>query len=171
MENTKNNFCKKRFNKGNLIIIIAILFISLFLFIMLKGPKEVATVEQVWSAIDNAAYHPAECTYLYSDELSSLEQCIGFQYDDVYFNFYVLDSNASARNLYGKMVSHVTVHYFSTPNVEYSEAQFNYCIYSLTASGRYSVVMYVGNTVVYAYCNEGNNNGIVNVLKEIAYFD
>lgn len=171
MENTENNFCKKRFSKGNLIIIITILLISLFFFIMLKNPKEIATVEQIWSAIDNAGYQPVDCTNLYSDELSSSEQCIGFQNEDVYFNFYVLDSNSSAKNLYGKMVSHVTVNYLSTPNVEYSEYQFNYCIYSLTSSGRYSVVMYVGNTVVYAYCNEGNNNGIINVLKEIGYFD
>ena len=167
-EKTEN---KRHFRKEMLIPIVVILFFVIMFAVTCTGPKEVATAEQVWSAIEQAGYQPVDATELYREDMPSLVQCIAFEKDDEYFNFYIFKEKQNAMDLYGHIASHINTHFYSLPYSKHTSAQSNYCIYTLTASGRYSVDIYVGNTAVYAYCDEGNDQGIADVLYTIGYFD
>lgn len=153
------------------IIIIVLIVFSIVIALNLTGPKEVATAEQVWDAIEQEGYLPVDATYLYEEDMSSLIQCIAFEKDDVYFNFYILEDSNSARGIYSKIHSHLYQKYYVPYRVEHHSKQANYRIYTIASKGRYSVDVRVGNTVVYAYCNDGNEEGIVNVMERIGYFD
>lgn len=154
-----------------LIPIISVLFLVVVLAVTCTGPKEVATAEQVWDAIVQAGYQPVDATEMYTEDMLSLIQCIAFEKDDVYFSFYVFQNQSNAESFYASAHSHIYTNFYSYPYSKHTSAQSNYCIYTLTASGRYSVDIYVGNTAVYAYCDEGNEQGIANVLRTIGYFD
>ena len=152
-------------------ILFVIVIFSIVIALNLTGSKEVATAEQVWDAIAQEGYLPVDATYLYEEDMSSLIQCIAFEKDDVYFNFYILEDSNCARGIYSEIHSHLYQKYHVPYRVEHHSKQANYRIYTIASKGRYSVDVRVGNTVVYAYCDDGNEEGIVNVMKEIGYFD
>lgn len=162
---------RRHFRKEMLIPIVVILFFVIMFAVTCTGPKEVATAEQVWSAIEQAGYQPVDATELYCEDMPGLVQCIAFEKDDEYFNFYVFKEQSEARELFGQIASHIYINFYSLPYSEHDSYQANYHVYTLTASGRYSVNIYVGNTAVYAYCDEGNDQGIADVLYTIGYFD
>ncbi len=156
-----------------------ILFIILFgsalvwipILLTITGPKDVANAGQVWDAIEAAGYQPVDATELYINDIPNLTQCIAFERDDEYFNFYFLKEQIDASSLYGYIGSYINTHFYGSPYAEHTSAQSNYCIRTYTASGRYSVDIYVGNTAVFAYCDDGNGKGIGDVLRAIGYFD
>ena len=159
-------------NKAVLIIILvgsALVWIPILLNI--TGPKEVATAEQVRIAILEAGYQPVDATELYAEDMPGLIQCIAFEKDDVYFNFYIFNDKSSARDLFRHISSYIYINFYNYPYAEHESYQSNYHIYTLTAKERYLVNIYVGNTAVYAYCDEGNEQGICDVLRTIGYFD
>ena len=162
---------KSQFRIEILIPIFSVLFLVIMLAVTCTGPKEVATAEQVRIAILEAGYQPVDATELYTEDMLSLIQCIAFEKDDVYFSFYVFQNQSNAESFYASAHSHIYTNFYSYPYSKHTEMQSNYCVYVLTASGRYSVDIYVGNTAVYAYCDEGNEQGICDVLRTIGYFD
>ena len=162
---------KSQFRIEMLIPIISVLFLVIMLAVTCTGPKEIATAEQVWDAIVQAGYQPVDATELYTEDMPGLIQCIAFEKDDEYFNFYVFQDHRGSGNLYGQIASHININYSGAERAEYTKAQSNYCIRTVAVHGRYVVDIYVGNTVVYAYCDENNQQGIANVLRTIGYFD
>lgn len=162
---------KSQFRIEILIPIFSVLFLVIMLAVTCTGPKEVATAEQVRIAILEAGYQPVDATELYAEDMPGLIQCIAFEKDDVYFNFYVFNDKSDAKDLFGHISSYIYINFYNYPYAEHESYQSNYHIYTLTAKERYLVNIYVGNTVVYAYCNEGNEQGICDVLHTIGYFD
>ncbi len=154
-----------------IIILVGSALVWIPILLHMTGPKEVATAEQVRIAILEAGYQPVDATELYTEDMLSLIQCIAFEKDDVYFSFYVFQNQSNAESFYASAHSHIYTNFYSYPYSKHTEMQSNYCVYVLTASGRYSVDIYVGNTAVYAYCDEGNEQGICDVLRTIGYFD
>lgn len=61
----------------------------IMLAVTCTGPKQVATADQVWSAIEQAGYQPVDATDLYRDDMPGLVQCIAFEKDGEYFTFYL----------------------------------------------------------------------------------
>lgn len=154
-----------------IIILVGSALVWIPILLHMTGPKEVATAEQVRIAILEAGYQPVDATELYTEDMLSLIQCIAFEKDDVYFSFYVFQNQSNAESFYASAHSHIYTNFYSYPYSKHTEMQSNYCVYVLTASGRYVVDIYVDNTVVYAYCDEGNEQGICDVLRTIGYFD
>lgn len=154
-----------------IIILVGSALVWIPILLHMTGPKEVATAEQVWSAIQQAGYQPVDATELYTEDMPGLIQCIAFEKDDEYFNFYVFNDKSSARDLFRHISSYIYINFYNYPYAEHESYQSNYHIYTLTAKERYSVDIYVGNTAVYAYCDEGNEQGICDVLRTIGYFD
>ncbi len=162
---------KSQFRIEILIPIFSVLFLVIILAVTCTGPKEVATAEQVRIAILEAGYQPVDATELYAEDMPGLIQCIAFEKDDVYFNFYVFQDHRGSGNLYGHIASYININYSGAECAEHTSAQSNYCIRTVAVHGRYVVDIYVDNTVVYAYCDEGNEQGICDVLRTIGYFD
>lgn len=61
----------------------------IMLAVTCTGPKQVATADQVWSAIEQAGYQPVDATDLFRDDMPGLVQCIAFEKDGEYFTFYL----------------------------------------------------------------------------------
>ncbi len=154
-----------------IIILVGSALVWIPILLHMTGPKEVATAEQVWSAIQQAGYQPVDATELYTEDMPGLIQCIAFEKDDEYFNFYVFQDHRGSGNLYGHIASYININYSGAECAEHTSAQSNYCIRTVAVHGRYVVDIYVDNTVVYAYCDEGNEQGICDVLRTIGYFD
>ena len=161
----------KRISIGILFPIAVVTALVVIIAVLYTGPKDVATADQVWSAIEQAGYQPVDATQLYTEDMPNLIQCIAFERDDEYFNFYIFKEDSNARALYSDISSYIYTNFYSYPYSKHESYQYNYHINTLTASGRYSVDIYVGNTVVYAYCDDGNGKGIGEVLSAIGYFD
>lgn len=154
-----------------IIILVGSALVWIPILLHMTGPKEVATAEQVRIAILEAGYQPVDATELYTEDMPGLIQCIAFEKDDEYFNFYVFQDHRGSGNLYGHIASYININYSGAACAEHTSAQSNYCIRTVTVHGRYVVDIYVDNTVVYAHCNEGNEQGICDVLHTIGYFD
>lgn len=63
---------RRHFRKEMLIPIVVILFFVIMFAVTCTGPKEVATAEQVWSAIEQAGYQPVDATELYREDMPGL---------------------------------------------------------------------------------------------------
>ena len=79
-----------------IIILVGSALVWIPILLHMTGPKEVATAEQVWSAIQQAGYQPVDATELYTEDMPGLIQCIAFENDDEYFFFFVLIVYSSA---------------------------------------------------------------------------
>lgn len=133
-------------------------------------PKEPATAEQVWDIMVSHGYQPYDVTYQNDTLDSSNEKCIAFKKDDLQFEFYVFNSKKRAVNAYGVFYTDFILNKNHIAKAEHKTKAANYAIYTLKVSGTYYVAIYVGNTAVYAYCNEENAHEIGDILTEIGYF-
>lgn len=59
--------------------------------------------------------------------------------------------------------------YRSSGNVESSEGYANYYMHSLKSGGMFYITVRVGNTAIYAYCDEGYTSEIGRILSAIGY--
>lgn len=59
--------------------------------------------------------------------------------------------------------------YRSRYNVSHSEGYANYYMHSLKSSGVYYITIRVGNTALYAYCDEDYMGELGKILSEIGY--
>jgi hypothetical protein len=162
--------------KGCIVFAIALIFFVLLIFIIIKVstvPKTPATAEQVWDVLVSQGYKPQDITekYINKDPSSDLVKSIVIENDDMRFEFFVFNSENSAIDLYGQAHSLIVRTKNALPNSEYDTKVANYCIYTLTAKGISNFAIYVGNTAIYAYCNEENTGKISQILRDIGYFD
>jgi hypothetical protein len=100
----------------------------------------------------------------------TLLNCVAFEEDDVHFEFFVFNNKSSAIDVYGQAYTKIILEKNDIAKVEHDTQIANYSIYTLKARGTYNVAIYVGNTAVYAYCNEENAEQIASILREIGYF-
>ena len=154
-----------------------IIFLSIFCgigyFLIISPPsKPSATVEQVWEVLVSQGYQPLDTTKIHLEKYPKSDrfESIGVEKDDVRFEFFTFENDNNAVSLYEKFYSLV----FSTRNTPYAQRHThisNYDIYALASSGRYSVAIRVGSTVLYAYCNAENEVKMNTILSAIDYLD
>lgn len=175
---------KEKFGKrGNPIMgairLIAVLgaFIGvvLLVFNFTIVPKDPVTSDKMWEVLESQGYQPIDITEKYyakdSGAKQTLIKCIAFEKDDIHFEFYEFNNKNSAIDVYGQAYRSIILDKNKFSKVEHSTQKANYTIYTLKVSGTYNVAIYVGNTAIYAYCNEENSNEIGDILKEIGYFN
>ena len=154
------------------------LMFGLFMLVLalIDDPKTPATIEQVKTIIENSGFDPIDSTDIYNnawhDQVGNIvTESVSFVHDDISFNYFIFNSDASAEMARKKSQSYIRSNRYGTPNIEISECVSNYMIYTLdaTSKGLYSVNIRVGNTLVYAYCNSENKSEIQKILLEIDY--
>lgn len=162
------NIIKAAIAFGTLIGIIMI-FISI-----INNPKTPVTAEQVWDILVAQGFEPVDTTQIYKDDWGAngniLKKSVSAQADDISFNFFVFDSDKSAEYVRTLYLNYIRDNRYSIPNVEFTEGNSNYLIYTLKANGLYSVVIRVGNTLIFAYSNEENLEKINDIILEMEYF-
>ncbi len=162
--------------RGIVILIIVLLLFGILIFGVLEfttKPKSPATSDNVWDTIVLQGYQPEEITEKYhnqdSESQNSLLKCIAFEHSDIHFEFFELNSDSMAQNIYSQFHRKIVDNYNSSHIIETENKKANYVIYTLDNGERYNVAIYVGHTAVYAYCNSENKNEIDKILDAIDY--
>lgn len=165
---SKKSFIKIAVALGALIGIIVIVFR------ITNNPKTPVTTDQVWDILESQGFEPVDTTQIYKEDWGEnggiLNHAVSTQTDDISFDFFVFDSDESAEYVRRLYQAYIRDNRYFIPNVEIKEANSNYIFYSLKANGSYSVVIRVGNTLVFAYSNEENAEKIDNIILEMDYF-
>lgn len=157
-------------------VFLAILAVIIFVVLNVSVvPKTPATNEQVKEAIINQGYVPEDIsTYYYESDPAfkeTLINCIAFESDDIHFEFFNFNNEASAVSIYRQAYEDVVANYDTNNRRKGGTKIANYAIYTLDLQGKYNVMIYVGNTAVYAYCDSENKAEIQKILDAIDYLE
>lgn len=158
-----------------IIPLIGLLLLVGFVFLAraLMTPIDAATDAQVWDVAVAHGYSPYYLTDEYKEEYPTrgFIQTIAFVKDDLRFEFFVFDSVQSALSANRSIVTEVKSiereHYGNCIATEESRA--NFYIYTLRAGGKFYYLMYIDNTVFYAYGYEESADEIKSIAKELGY--
>lgn len=164
--------------KGYLKLVLIIIFfivLAIIFFEFIAVSKTPATVEQIKSVIVEHGFEPQDITEAYykDDALSktSLNKCIAFYHEDIHFEYFELNNDNMAQNIYSQFHRKIVDNYNASHIIETENKQANFVIYTLDNGEIYNVAIYVGNTAVYAYCNSENKNEINKILDAIDYLE
>lgn len=165
---------KSNFNPVGVILIILLFLIMFGVFIGVAGNKKTpVTAEQIKSVILEQGYEPQDITeaYYINDALSktTLNKCIAFYHEDIHFEYFELNNDDKAQNIYSQFHRKIVDNYNASHIIETENKQANFVIYTLDNSEIYNVAIYVGNTAIYAYCDSENKNEINKILDAIDY--
>ena len=162
------NFIKVSIALGVLIGII------LIVISITNNPKTPVTADRVWDILEAQGFEPIDTTKVYKDDWADngniLNNSVSAQVNDISFNFFVFDNDKSAEYVRKLYRNYIRDNRYFIPNVEINEGNSNYSIYTLKANGLYSVVIRVGNTLVFAYSDEENAEKINKIVSEMEYF-
>lgn len=152
------------------LVLCAVIFICVVCAV--NVPKTPATAEQVWDVLVEQGYEPKDITEQIREKYpdTELTESVVVQNDDIDFQFYVFNSQKDAINIYNQLHSLFVTERRGVPYAEHDTRVANYRIYTLLSKGKYSVAIFVGNTAVYAYCDEENEGKVASILREIGYF-
>ena len=155
-------------------LVIALFAVLAFIFFnFISVPKTPVTTEQVKSVIVAQGYQPEDIADKYHiqdpESKNSLLKCIAFENSDMHFEFFELNSDSMAQNIYSQFHRKIVDNYNASHIIETENKKANYVIYTLDNGEKYNVAIYVGNTAVYAYCNSENKNEINKILDAIDY--
>lgn len=175
MKSSKHvNYDTKGFVKLG-IFLTALVIIVLVILNFTVNPKTPATVEQMKAEITNQGYVPEDiATYYYESDpefKNTLINCIAFESDDIHFEFFNFNNEASAISIYSQAYEDIVSNNDTNNRRKGGSKIANYAIYTLDLQGKYNVAIYVGNTAVYAYCNSENKNEINKILDAIDYLE
>ncbi len=155
------------------VVIVFVVFGIMFMDALFAMPKTPATADEVWAVIEAQGYEPKDIAeYYYEDDYRfrlTLLKCIGFEKDDIHFEFFEFNNKEDAQDIYGSAHHKIITTQNSWQKIETDTKIKNYCIYTIDSLGKYSVAIYVGNTAVYAYSNSENKYEINKILDKIDY--
>lgn len=156
-------------------IVVIVGLILILTPLLTAEPKTPVSSEQMWDVLVDHGYEPHDITESYISDYPSeklkLNKCYVIQKDDLHLEFYdYVDMNgAFGKNRVAR--SYILDNKMSVPYAEYDTRLRNYCIYTLTAGGEYTIALYVENTAIYAYCNEENADALAEIMYDIGYFE
>ena len=167
----------KQKNKPNVIGIIVFLVIfigacyGIYRFTYEK--REPVTIEQLSSVLFNSGYETNDFTEKslerYPNARNTLNQCVGFDKDDIHFEFYDFNNEASALDIFQQAHSIIYRTKMKINSVEMRTHKAHFSTYILDSSDSYDVAIYVENTAIYAYCNKESAGKLNSILAEIGY--
>lgn len=147
------------------IILLAIILIYAFT----NGqPKTPATCQQVTTVLSDLGYVPSDTTSLYLEDDAQLKSSVAIENEQIRFDFFEFDNENSAINVYNHACSQMHT-YQSGDMIERDEGYNNYSMYSLKSKGVYYITIRVGNTAIYAYCDEDYMGELGKILSGIGY--
>lgn len=134
------------------------------------GEKTPVDSQRVYEEIINLGYEPIDTTSLYIEDDSNLQKSVTIDNEKIRFDFFEFDNDNSAINVYNHACSQMHT-YQSGDMIERDEGYNNYSRYSLKSKGVYYITIRVGNTALYAYCDEDYMGELGKILSEIGYAD
>ena len=152
---------------GFIVIALAAILIIIFANTCDKTP---ATYNQVNTELINLNYEPINTTDTYKAQSSNLNGSIACDSETVHFYFFEFNNDDSAYSLFHN--NHDLIYEnISAGFREWDEHYDNYAMYSMSSNGTYYISIWVGNTAVYAYCDEEYTSELGKILTAIGYQD
>lgn len=146
-------------------IVLAIMLIVMFAN---TGEKTPVTCEQASTELIKLGYEPADTTYAYSDQNTSLKKSIAIDTGKIRFDFFEFDNDNSALSLFKN--SQAEINQKRNANSQDWTAHYNnYVMYSTQSDGIYYIVIRVGNTTIDAYCDAEYKSELDTILLSIDY--
>ncbi len=133
-----------------------------------------ATVEQAEAILKENGLASFDMTGEYQQSWQAekfLKHALICEDGDFQFEFFLFDSDGNAEYVRKALQSAIKEKGYAAPNKEAYEAGANYVLYWLKAEGIYTVDMRVGNTLVYAYCQEEDAGRLKQFMAELGYFE
>lgn len=148
-----------------------ILLAVILLYAFTNGqPKTPATCQQVTTVLSDLGYAPSDTTSLYLENDAQLKSSVAIENEKIRFDFFEFDNDDGAANAYNSACNQM-LDYRSRYNVSHSQGYANYYMHSLISSGVYYITIRVGNTALYAYCDEDYMGELGKILTKIGYAD
>ena len=156
--------------------VVVAFFVSfaVFSFVVIDLEHKIpATSDEVCEIIEKQGYEVKDYTEGYHNTDVSFElsliKCVGFEKDDIFFQFFEFNNEDNAIDIYGQAYQKITQTYNSWQKTEIQYKNQGYHLYFLDSKDKYNVAIYVENTAVYAYCDSENMNEIDSILDKIDY--
>ena len=150
---------------GFIVIVLAIMLIVMF---SNTGEKTPVTCEELNTKLIDFGYEPADTTYAYSDQNSSLKRSIAIDTGNLRFDFFEFDNDNSALSLFKN--SQAEINQKRNANSQDWTAHYNnYVMYSTQSDEIYYIVIRVGNTAIDAYCDAEYKSELDTILLSIDY--
>ncbi len=162
---------RKLGNKGIYLSIAFIIILFAIIWGILSintGEKTPVDSQRVYEEIINLGYEPIDTTSLYIEDDSNLQKSVTIDNKKIRFDFFEFDNDNSAINVYNHACSQMHT-YQSGDMIERDEGYNNYSMYSLKSKGVYYITIRVGNTALYAYCDEEYKSELDTILLSIDY--
>lgn len=155
-------------------VVVFFIGFAIFGFIVIDLEHKIpATSDEVWKIIEEQGYEPKDYTEGYHNADVSFElsliKCVGFEKNDICFQFFEFNNEDNAIDIYGQAYQKITQTYNSWQKTEIQYKNQGYHLYFLDSKDKYNVAIYVENTAVYAYCDSENMNEIDSILDKIDY--
>lgn len=148
-----------------------ILLAVILLYAFTNGqPKTPATCQQVTTVLSDLGYAPSDTTSLYLEDDAQLKSSVAIENEKIRFDFFEFDNDDGAANAYNSACNQM-LDYRNRYNVSHSQGYANYYMHSLISSGVYYITIRVGNTALYAYCDEDYMGELGKILTKIGYAD
>ena len=157
-----------------MLLIFLVVFIGMIGGLLMLYSTEIpdtVTSGQMQSILAEYGLEPADATANADDSMlqAGLKTCLIAAKDDLRIEFYSFDNQDAALKVYREAYKQIITTKMAAPRIQIRTGKFNYKFYSLDADGTYSVVVYVKNTAVYAYCNSENKQFLNDILFEMGY--
>lgn len=148
----------------------AILLAVILIYAFTNGqPKTPATCQQVTTVLTDLGYVPSDTTSLYLEDDAQLKNSVAIENEQIRFDFFEFDNGNSAMNVYKHACSQM-FDYRNSGSISNSEGYANYYMNSLKSNGVYYITIRVGNTAIYAYCDEDYMSELGKILSGIGYY-
>ncbi len=150
---------------GVIVLIFSVIMIVMFAN---TGEKTPVTCDQVSIELADLDYEPIDSTSHYKEQTSHLKASIMADNGNVRFNFFEFDNNDSAYTVFYN--NHDLIYENISDGFREWDAHYNnYAMYSMSSNGVYYISIWVGNTAVYAYCDNEYRNELNDILLSIDY--
>lgn len=161
------------------IILFSVLVIGLLggmlVYISIEGqPKPIATAEAVTDILESKEYIVYDLTEDFREEWEAgdrLQYALCSQIENLTFKYFIFDTESTAENVRKQYLGIIKEEKYTLDSVKSSEGASNYVIYTLKSKGIYTILMRVGNTLVYADCDEEIDYEINSILVDMGYLD
>lgn len=162
---------KKKIGLTVLFVSGLILLVVILIYAFSNGQaKTPATCQQVTTVLSDLGYAPSDTTSLYLEDDAQLKSSVAIENEQIRFDFFEYYNDDGAANAYNSACNQM-LDYRSRYNVSHSQGYANYYMHSLISSGVYYITIRVGNTALYAYCDEDYMGELGKILSEIGYAD
>lgn len=149
-----------------IITVFAAMMIAMFAN---TGEKTPVTTQQVSEVLEDSYYVTQDSTEFYKQQNSNLKASIYADNGNVKFNFFEFTDDSDAQAMFNGAHSQIVEEGHEGIN-RWTEGYNNYVMYStLSSDDVYYIVIRVGNTGIYAYCDYEYKSQLDSVLVTIDY--